>query len=67
MKLDTDIKPVSERGHSAAAPLNVAEHEVLIDEFELLRDVGMAVQQLEAGKGISHREARAELRRRFGR
>jgi len=88
LKLDTDIKPVSEfranaaglieevrasgrplvltqRGHSAAVVLDVVEYEKLIDEIEVLRDVATALQQLDAGKGISHREAKAELRRRF--
>lgn len=88
IKLDTDIKPVSEfranaaelieqvkesgrplvltqRGHSAAVVLDVAHYENMIDELELLRDVRTAVQEIEAGKGISNREAKAELRRRF--
>jgi antitoxin YefM len=88
LKLDTDIRPVSEfranaaelieevrasgrplvltqRGHSAAVVLDVVEYEKLIDEIEVLRDVATALQQLDAGKGISHREAKAELRRRF--
>jgi hypothetical protein len=37
------------------------------DEIELLRDVRVAIKQIEAGKVISNREAKAELRRRFGR
>ena len=90
IKLNTDIKPVSEfranaaelieqvresgrplvltqRGHSAAVVLDVTDYENMIDELELLRDVRTAVQEIEAGKGISNREAKAELRRRFGR
>lgn len=90
IKLDTDIKPVSEfranaaelieqvresgrplvltqRGHSAAVVLDVADYESMVDELELLRDVRTAVHQIESGKGISNREAKAELRRRFSR
>ena len=90
IKLDTDIKPVSEfranaaelivqmkesgrplvltqRGHSTAVVLDVADYEDMLDELELLRDVRTAVQEIESGKGISNREAKAELGRRFGR
>ncbi len=90
LKLDNDIRPVSEfranaaeliehvrtsrrplvltqRGHSAAVVLDVNEYEELLDELELLRDVRTAVKQLDEGKAISNREAKAELRRRFGR
>lgn len=37
------------------------------DEIDLLRDVRAAVEQIQTGKGVSNRAARAELRRRFGR
>ena len=90
LKLDKDIKPVSEfranaaelieqvrssgrplvltqRGHSAAVVLDVENYEQMVEEIELLRDVRTAVKQIEAGKGVSNREAKAELRRRFGR
>jgi prevent-host-death family protein len=90
IKLDTDIKPVSEfranaaeliehvktsrrplvltqRGHSAAVVLDVAQYEGMREEIELLRDVRTAIQQIEAGQGVSNRDAKAELRSRFGR
>jgi antitoxin YefM len=90
VKLDVDIKPVSEfranaaeliehvktsqrplvltqRGRSTAVVLAVAEYERLIEKIELLSDVRTAVQQIEAGQGISNRDAKAELRRRFQR
>ena len=90
LKLNTDIKPVSEfranaaeliehvkssrrplvltqRGHSSAVVLDVAEYERMIDEIELLSDVRTAIQQLESGQAVSNRDAKAELRRRFSR
>ena len=90
IRLDTDIKPVSEfranaaelieqvrttgrplvltqRGHSAAVVLDVADYQHIIDEIDLLRDVRTAVEQIEARKGLSNRDAKAELRRRFSR
>ena len=89
LRIDTDIKPVSEfranaaeliehvrtsrrplvltqRGHSAAVVLDVAEYEQMIDEIELLRDMRTAVQQLENGEGVSNDAAKAMLRSRFG-
>ena len=90
VRLDSDIKPVSEfranaadlieqvkttgrplvltqRGHSAAVVLDVADYQELLDENELLRDVRTAVRQIEDGEGISNRDAKAGLRRRFNR
>lgn len=58
---------LTQRGHSAAVVLDVAEYERMIEEIELLTDVRTAVAQIEAGEGISDRAAKAELRRRFGR
>jgi antitoxin YefM len=90
LKLDSDIKPVSEfranaaeliervkssgrplvltqRGHSAAVVLDVADYERMVEEIELLTDVRAAAAQIDAGEGISNREAKAELRRRLAR
>lgn len=90
VKLNSDIKPVSEfranaaeliehvknsrrplvltqRGHSAAVLLDVAEYERMVDEIELLSDVRTAMQQIESGQGVSNRDAKAQLRRRFTR
>lgn len=88
LKLDRDIRPVSEfranaadlieqvrktgrplvltqRGHSAAVLLDVADYESLLEELDLLRDVRKAVKQLEAGEGVSHAEAKRRLERHF--
>lgn len=90
VKLDRDIRPVSEfranaaemiervkssrrplvltqRGHSAAVVLDVVEYERMVEEIELLTDVRTALKQIDAGEGISNRDAKAELRRRFSR
>jgi len=90
LKLNSDIKPVSEfrantaelieqmkanrrplvltqRGHSTAVVLDVSDYEEMVEEIDLLRDVRTAIQQIDAGQGVSNRAAKAELRRRFGR
>ena len=58
---------LTQRGHSAAVVLDVDEYERMVEEIELLSDVQVAMQQLEDGRGVSNREAKAQLRRRFGR
>lgn len=65
----TNKRPLvlTQRGHSAAVVLDVAEYEGMLEEIELLRDVRTAVKQIDAGKGMTSRQAKAELRRRLGR
>jgi len=58
---------LTQRGRSAAVVLGVAEYENLLEEIEVLGDIRTAVRQIDEGKGISNREAKAELRRRFQR
>lgn len=58
---------LTQRGHSAAVVLGVAEYERMVEEIEVLSDVRTAVRQIENGKGVSSRDAKAELRRRFTR
>jgi antitoxin YefM len=56
---------LTQRGHSAAVLLDVAEYERLLSEIELLRDVREAEDQIAAGAVLSNRDAKAELRRRL--
>ena len=58
---------LTQRGHSAAVVLDVAEYERMVEEIELLTDVHVAIREIESGKGVSNRAAKAELRRRFTR
>lgn len=58
---------LTQRGHSAAVVLDVAEYERLMDEIEMLSDIQIAVDQIERGQGISNKDAKAQLRSRFGR
>ena len=52
---------LTQRGHSAAVVLDVGQYERLLEELELLRDIHQAGQQIAAGDGIAHRDARAEV------
>jgi prevent-host-death family protein len=58
---------LTQRGHSAAVVLGVGEYERMLEEIELLKDIRTAESQIESGKGLSNRAARAALRRGFGR
>lgn len=58
---------LTQRGHSAAVVLDVSEYERMVEEIELLSDVRTAVQQIDAGSGLSDAEAKSELRSRFRR
>lgn len=53
---------LTQRGHSAAVVLDVGEYERLLEEVELLRDITTAEKQIEAGTGVSHAEARRQVR-----
>lgn len=59
----TRVKPSSD---NRPVP-NVEQDENLLEEVELLRDVRLSEAQFKAGKGVSHREAKAQIRSRIKR
>ncbi|MEA2490830.1 MAG: hypothetical protein QOH21_2622 [Acidobacteriota bacterium] len=53
--------------------MNVTGSDVCVNDAELIdeviglgKDVHTALQQIEAGRGVTHEDAKAELRSRFG-
>lgn len=52
---------ITSHGKSAAVLLDVAEYEDLLERNEVLQDIHMAEQQLQEGKGISHKEAKNRI------
>ena len=52
---------LTQHGKSAAVLLDVDEYERLIERAELLEDVAVAEEQLAAGEGIPHADARAQI------
>ena len=56
---------LTQRGHSAAVLLDVAEYERLIGELELLRDVRLGEEQLQRGEALSQAEARRTVLERL--
>jgi len=58
---------LTQRGESAAILLDIAVYSELIEELELLSDVRTAMKQIDEGHGISNRDAKKELMKRFAR
>lgn len=58
---------LTQHGRGAAVLLDIHEYERLLEQAELLQDVHTAEQQLAAGQGIDHEEAKAEVLRRIRR
>lgn len=56
---------LTEHGRSAAVLLGISDYEALLDEVDLLRDIRTAEDQLAAGHGAPHTQAKAELKRRI--
>jgi antitoxin YefM len=52
---------LTQRGHSAAVVVDVAEYEHLLEQLEMLLDLQTAQRQIEAGQGIPHAEARERI------
>lgn len=44
-----------------AIVIDVADFESLLEEFETLREIHLAEQQLAAGQGVPHEEAREQI------
>jgi prevent-host-death family protein len=56
---------LTQHGKSAAVVLDVGHYESLMDEIELIRDIGQAREELARGEGIPHEQVVAELRSRL--
>lgn len=52
---------LTQRGHSTAVVVDVAEYQRLVEEISLLRDVHVAERQLAEGRGVPHEEAKKQI------
>jgi antitoxin YefM len=52
---------LTQRGHSTAVVVDVAEYERLVEEIALLRDIHVAERQLAEGRGVPHEEAKKRI------
>ena len=55
---------ITQHGKGAAVLLAVSEYEAMQDKIELLQDIHTSIAQIETGKGIEHKDAKATLRKR---
>lgn len=52
---------LTQRGHSTAVVVDVAEYEHLMEQLEMLVDLQTAQRQIEAGQGVPQAEAREQI------
>jgi antitoxin YefM len=52
---------LTQEGRGTAVVVDVADFESLLEELETLREIHLAEQQLAAGQGVPHEEARSQI------
>ncbi len=58
---------ITQHGKGVGVLLDVGEFEAMQEKIELLEDIQTSISQIEAGDGISHKDARQEVLQRLGR
>ena len=58
---------ITQHGKGVAVLLDVNEYEAMQERMELLQDIQTSINQVEAGQGIKHNDARAAVLKRIGR
>jgi len=58
---------LTQRGRSAAVLLDIAEYERLVERAELLEDIAVAEEQIGAGEGVEHAQAKRQVQSRLRR
>ena len=58
---------LTQHGRGAAVLLNVAEYERLLERAEVLEDIRIAEEQIAAGEGVEHEEAKRQVLARLAR
>ncbi len=53
---------ITQHGRSSAVVLDVGEYEAMVEELDVIRDIRIGLQQIDAGQGIPHDEVMAQLR-----
>jgi prevent-host-death family protein len=56
---------ITQHGKGVGVLLDVGEFETMQEKIELLEDIQTSISQLEAGKGVSHENARQEVLQRL--
>ena len=58
---------ITQHGKGVGVLLDVGEFEAMQEKIELLEDIQTSISQLEAGNGVSHKDARQEVLQRLER
>ena len=58
---------ITQHGKGVGVLLDVGEFEAMQEKIELLEDIQTSISQLDAGNGVSHRDARQEVLQRLER
>ena len=53
---------ITQHGRSSAVVLDVEAYEAMTEELELIREIRLGLQQVDAGETVSHDDAMAQLR-----
>ena len=56
---------ITQHGKGVAVLLDAIEYEEMQERIELLQDIQTSINQVEAGQGIEHREAKALVLKRI--
>ncbi len=64
-KKQKDPLLITQNGKSAAIIIDVSEYEAMIDKIEVLEDIKLAEVQIDGGLGISHKDVKNRLSKRF--
>lgn len=58
---------ITQHGKGVAVLLDAGEYEAMQEKIEMLQDLQTSLGQIEAGQGIEHEDARAEVMKRINR
>ena len=56
---------ITQHGKGVAVLLDAHEYEAMQEKIELLQDIQTSISQVEAGRGIEHRDAKATVLKRI--
>lgn len=56
---------ITQHGKGVAVLLDAGEYEAMQEKIEMLQDVQTSIGQIEAGRGVEHEDARADVMKRI--
>ena len=56
---------ITQHGKGVAVLLDAGEYEAMQEKIEMVQDVQASIGQIEAGRGVEHQDARADVMKRI--